>query len=954
MNAADWERAKSLLADAANLPDTDRKQFIIERCPDGDLRRELLELLVSPAPLSEIIAGATLQRGSRLGPYVIGGLLGRGGMGEVYDATDTNLKRHVAIKVLPASMSADIDRLARFQREAELLAALNHPNIAQVHGLERSGGIFALVMELVEGRTLADRLAEGPIPLDEALPIAKQIAEALEAAHGRGIIHRDLKPANITVRPDGTVKVLDFGLAKAMEPGSVPSAIAAVSPTLSMRATQAGIILGTAAYMSPEQASGKPVDQRADIWAYGVVLLEMLSGRRVFYGETVSHVLAAVLTKEPDWAMLPSNTPTPIRRLLRRCLEKDRKNRIHDAGDVRLEIEDALTVPSSEGPIAGATTNVTPAHGSRVAWIVAAVAGAVAVALAVPAARYFREAPPPEMRTDIVTPSGGDPLSFALSPDGRQIVMVGSNAGHTQLWVRSLGDATAHALAGTEGALNPFWSPDSRSVGFFASGKLLRLDLDGGGPRVLAASPSPGGGGTWSANDVILFSPSASGPLSRVSATVGGAPIGVTKLDQGQASHLWPVFLPDGRHFLFYASGQPDIGGIFLGSLEEGTPKRLTAANTGGTYLPGGWLLWVRDGTLVAQHLDLGRSALTGDTVKLADALASDRNERSAVSVSATGLVAYHAVAVSRRQLTWRNLAGALIGTLGPEDENDLGLPSVAPDGRRVAVCRTENGNQDIWLIDATHTSHFTFEPGSDEFPIWSPDGDRIVFRSTRTGSRNLYIKDANGAGTETLLVDSAQPKTATDWSADGRFLLYQSTDPQTGFDIWVRPMTGDQTPWIFLNTPFSERGGRFSPDGRWVTYMSNETGREEIYVRPFAPRPTAGDGAGPAAPTPGGQWQISTKGGIYPSWRADGRAIYYIGPDGAMMAATITVSGSVLESGTPVALFPTRIIGSGIDNGQGRQYDVTRDGRFLINTVLDGGAPAPITLIQNWRPEAK
>ncbi len=914
----------------------------------------------------------TLTPGTRLGPFEILSSLGEGGMGAVYRARDTKLGREVAIKVLLPAVAHDADRLARFQREAQLLAALNHPNIAHLHGIEESSGVTALVMELVEGEDLSQRIARGAIPLDEALPIARQIAEALEAAHEQGIIHRDLKPANIKVRPDGTVQVLDFGLAKAME--GVGGAGAANSPTLSLHATQAGMILGTAAYMSPEQAAGKPVDKRSDLFSFGVVLLEMLTGRRVFDGESVSHVLASVLKDEPDWTTLPANTPAPIRRLLRRCLEKDRKRRLDSASAARLEIDDALTAPAADASSAGVAASTSSARGTRLAWAVAAVAVLAAAGLAVPAVRHLREAPPdapPETRLDIVTPAGRDPLAFALSPDGRQLVFVAAGDGASRLWLRSLSTTTAQPLPGTEGASFPFWAPDSRAVAFFADGQLKRLDLGGGAPRALAAAPS-GRGGSWNADGVLLFAPTIGSPLFRVAAA-GGDAAPVTTLDR-QDSHRWPVFLPDGRHFLFYARGGPDTGGIHLGTLDAGAPTRLTAADTAGTYLPagavrdggpggaealreGGWLLW-RAGTLVAQRLDLARRALTGDPVTLADAVASDETfSRSAAAVSATGLVAYRAGSASRRQLTWVDRTGKVLGTLGAPDEGTLLNPRVAPDGRRVAVQRTVQGNTDLWLLDGARTSRLTFDAGADRGPIWSPDGRRLVFDSDRTGVQDLYGKDASGAGVEARLVASAQTKTATDWSADGRFLLYISFDPQTGGDLWAQemdPSTGaaraGRAPGTVLRTPFSELGGRFSPDGRWVAYQSNASGQWEIYVRPW----TLPAAAGAAAPAPSAQWQVSTAGGIHPSWRADGQALYYLGPDGALMAAPVTTRGTALEPGTPVALFPTRIVGGSGDNAQGPQYDVTRDGRSLINTVLDDAAATPITLILNWRPEGK
>ena len=879
-------------------------------------------------------------------------------MGEVYRATDTKLKRQVALKVLPPAMVADPDRLARFQREAEVLAALNHPHIAAIYGLEESAGLTALVMELIEGDDLSQRIARGAMPIDEALPLAKQIAEALEAAHEQGIIHRDLKPANIKVRPDGTVKVLDFGLAKALDPpaGSAPSS--SMSPTLTTPAmTQAGMILGTAAYMSPEQARGKPVDKRADIWAFGAVLFEMLTGTRAFPGEDLTDTLAAVVRAEPNWTLLPPGVAPALVTYVKRCLHKDPKQRIPDIAAMRLALDGAFETAASP-----ATVAPLPARGAPVAWIAAlAVAVLGMIALAVPALRYLRETAPPELRVDLVTPATNRPEEFALSPDGRQLVFVASGEGIDRLWLRTLATTTAQPLAGTEGASFPFWAPDSRAVGFFADGTLKRLDVGSGGggaPQTLAPV-STARGGTWNADGVILFAP-LFGPLVRVPAS-GGAPVAVTTLDR-QPSHRFPSFLPDGRHFLFYAQGTPDTAGIYLGTLDAPATHRLTASDSAGVYLPsfspgalgpatpGGWLLWVRGGTLVAQRLDLPQAALVGDPLPVADAVRSNpvRNV-AAVSVSASGLVAYRTGASSRRQLTWVDRAGKALGALGAPDENGLSSPSVSPDGHRAMVQRTLQGNQDLWLLDGTRTSRFTFDAALDQFPIWSPDGTRIVFSSSRPGTADLYLGAASRPGAEALLLASPQIKTPTDWSADGRFLLYYSIDPNDQGDLWVLPMEGDPTPWVFLKTPFNERAGAFSPDGRWVAYQSNESGRHEIYIRPFT-----GPGApGAGAPAAGGQWQVSTAGGIHPRWRSDGRELYYLSPSGAMIAASIAVTGTSVAPGAPVALFPTRVFGGGTDSGQGRQYDVSRDGRLLLNTLLDE-AVAPITLLQNWTPEAK
>ena len=913
----------------------------------------------------------SLTPGTRIGPYAIAGSLGAGGMGEVYRATDTNLKRQVAIKVLPSALAGDAERLARFQREAEVLAALNHPHIAAIYGLEKSGGVTALVMELVDGEDLSQRIARGAIPLDEALPIAKQIAEALEAAHERGIIHRDLKPANIKLRADGAVKVLDFGLAKALD-SSPASAPADNSPTITSPAmTMRGTILGTAAYMAPEQAKGEAVDRRADVWAFGAVLYQMLTGRRAFTGEDITDTIVSIVSQEPDWRALPAATPPGLRRLLGRCLKKDPRARLQAIGEARVLIDELLGGAPADMADAGVVAPAAP-QALRLAWVVLAAAVLAAVALAVPTLRHLREtslSAPLETRLDIVTQATEQPTSFALSPDGRQIVFVASGDGGSRLWLRSLATTTARPLVGTERAAYPFWSPDGRSIGFFADAKLKRIDLESesGAARTVADANNLNGG-TWNADGVILFTWNRSSPLFRVPAS-GGTPVAITTL-AGQTSHRFPAFLPDGRHFLYYAEGTPDTRGIYLGALDAQSTSRLTAADTAGAYLPagpgsarasrdGGWLLWVREGALVAQRLDLERQALSGDPLSIADPVAVDAaTNAAAVSVSVAGLVAYRTGAGTRRRLVWLDRSGRELGALGALDENEPRDLSVSPDGHRAVVSRTVQGNQDLWILDGTRTSRFTFNAGVDRFPLWSPDGSRIVFGINRSGVvdvavpaappvLDLYQKLSSGASAEDLLLASPQGKVATDWSTDGRFLLYNSVDPQGDRDLWVLPMEADRSPWVLLKTPFSERWGSFSPDGRWVAYHSNESGQTEVYVRPFA------ETAASSAAVAGGQRQVSTSGGAFPRWRRDGKELYYLGPTAAMMAAPITVTRAALEPGVPVVLFPTRIVGGGADTQQGRQYDVTSDGRFLINTVVDEAA-APITLLMNWNPEGE
>ncbi len=885
-----------------------------------------------------------LTPGTRLGVYQITAPLGEGGMGQVWRATDTTLGRQVAIKILPDAFAADPERLARFEREAKTLAALNHPHIAAIYAVEKSSGTLALVMELVEGDDLSQRIARGAIPLDDALPIAKQIAEALEAAHEQGIIHRDLKPANIKVRADGTVKVLDFGLAKALDPAAASSPEAMHSPTITSPAmTQAGKILGTAAYMAPEQARGTAVDKRADVWAFGVVLYEMLTGKRLFTGATVSDTIAAVLKVEPDWNTLPTDTPTAIRRLLRRCLEKDRKRRLTDAGAARLEIDDALTPQSAvDGAVASGTSANAPR--GRLAWMTGLAAAAVfgMAAMALPTLRYLRETPtpaPPETRLEIATPATSDVVSFAVSPDGRQIVFMASGDGASRLWMRPLDTTAAQPLAGTDGASYPFWSPDSRSIGFFADGQLKRLDLSGGAPQTLAPA-LVGRGGAWSADGVILFAPSNVGPLSRVPAG-GGDVVPVTTLGAGQNSHRFPQFLPGGRQFLYYVQGAAENAGIYLGALDATAVTRVTAADTAGAYAPPGWLLFGQQGTLVARRFDAARGALSGDPVTVADALAIDAASNvGALSVSATGLVTYRAGGVARRQLTWFGRAGQALGTLGAPDATQID-PALSPDGRQVAVSRNAQGNRDLWLVDAARTTRFTFDPAPDLSPVWSPDGRRLVFSRARANIYDLYQKPANGGGAEALLLASPESKTASSWSPDGRSLLYTNSPPTTSRDVWVLPMAGDPKPFPFLNSTFNERSSVFSPDGHWVAYASDESGRFEIYVRPF--------------PGPGGQWQVSTAGGQDPRWRPDGQELYYIAPDSRLMAAPIASAGTVLQPGLPTALFQPRIaLGGTAVLGTRQQYDVAPDGRFLINVSVDEGTAAPITVITNWQPEGK
>jgi eukaryotic-like serine/threonine-protein kinase len=885
-----------------------------------------------------------LPSGTRVGPYSIVAQLGSGGMGEVYRATDTKLKREVALKILPESFAADPDRLARFQREAEVLASLNHPNIAHIHGLEEADGVKALVMELVEGPTLADRITQGAVPLEEALPIAKQIAEALEAAHEQGIVHRDLKPANIKVRPDGTVKVLDFGLAKAMDSPTGSSASVSMSPTITTPAmTQAGMILGTAAYMAPEQARGTKVDKRADLWAFGVVLWEMLTAKRLFEGATVSDTLAAVLKTEPDWTALAPTTPFAIRRLLRRCLEKDQRRRLADAADARIEIDEAQAEPSNTAPETHALSRRT----ERLAWLSSLAVVAIVAALGM----FFRPgvapaaAPRSEMRLEINTPPTTDPASFAISPDGQILAFVAMSEGQPRLWVRPLDSISARALPETDGAGFLFWSPDSRSVAFFADGQLKRIEIDGGSPRTLASAPSAVGG-SWGPDGVILFS-MLGNPIFRVS-DVGGDPMPVTRLNALQGAHYSPQFLPDGRHFLYWAVSGREPNGVFVGRIDGSETRRLLDADFAAVYAPQGYLLLVRQARLFAQPFDPALMSLTGTPFPVADQITNSTERISpAVSVSGGGTIAYRTGSEqgAGKQLTWFDRSGKeLAVNMGGRFASTQLSPQLSPDGRQVALFRLVGGNVDVWLIDVGRgvPTRFTFDSADDVMPLWSHDGHRIVFSSNRRGAHDLYLKSTASGSEETLLLQSPQFKVATDWSSDGRFLLYQSVDPKRNNDIWALPLDKDGKPSgqpvPVVQTDFDEHGGQFSPDGKWIAYVSLKSGRYEVYVQPFG-RPG------------GGEIRMSIDGGDQVRWRPDGRELFYVARDGRLMAVPVRVgsNGETVEPGTPVPLFQTRVV-RGTPIGQ-TQYAVSADGlRFLMNSFIEDTVTSPITVMLNWK----
>jgi Tol biopolymer transport system component len=887
-----------------------------------------------------------LSPGTHLGVYEVTAPVGEGGMGQVYRATDTRLKRQVAIKVLPPSFAADADRLARFQREAEMLASLNHPNIASIYGLEESVGVTALVMELVEGEDLSQRIARGPIPLDEALPIAKQISEALEAAHEQGIIHRDLKPANIKVRHDGAVKVLDFGLAKALEPAAGSSPSMAMSPTITTPAmTQVGVLLGTAAYMSPEQAKGRPADKRSDVWAFGCVLYEMLTGAAAFGGrdETVSELLASVLKSDPDWSALPASTPIAVETLLRRCLTKDPRERLHDIADARLEIRDVGKRPGERA--------ATSAGTNRLAWTLAATLGVVALVLgsllvqsaarpSAPTAVYRSLILPPvgdvnaaasESRTGVPRTRRG--FGLALSPDGRHLALVAPGpAGRPVVWVRPLDNASAHPLAGTEGASNPFWSADGRHIAFVAEGNVIkRVDASGGGVLTLSDRARSSSTGTWSRDNVILFV-GADGSILRMSATGGAAAPATSRDASREGAHTSPSFLPDGRRFLYAAGAEERTSGsVYVGSLDSSERVQLIDNAVLPAYASG-FVLFVRDDTLMAQRFDAGRLALTGEPMPVAEQLrvAGAPATSGAYAVSQSGVLVYQEGLVQKSALVWLDRNGRELGTLS--EPRGFSYLQLSPDQRHLAVSVYDDatGTRDVYLIDTARggRTRVTSEPTDDFSPVWSPHGDRLAFAGRRQGDRtlNLYAANVSGTGGEKRLLDLDGVEIPTSWSPDERFLLFQTPSP--GADIMVLSLADGQVSPL-VSTRFTEGSAQFSPDGRWVAYSSNETGRTEVYVMPF-------QRAGPRV-------AISTDGGGSPRWRHDGKELFYVRGDNTLMAVAVSLNAASVDVGAASPLFRSRF------RSENFPYAVTSDGRFLINRSVDDETPSGITLVVNW-----
>jgi Tol biopolymer transport system component len=967
VSAPSWADLEVLFHEALARAPADRAAFLTERCAGRpDLQAEVEALLRAHEGASgswEMPSEAPqtrLKPGARVGPYEVVAALGAGGMGEVYRAHDRKLGRDVAFKILPRIFTADPDRLARFEREARVLASLNHPHIGAIYGVEDGDGVHALVLELVEGETLADRLTKGALPLNQVLRIAIQIASALDAAHRAGIVHRDLKPGNIMLARSGgasatpMAKLLDFGLAKASA-SAVAGADPSMLPTSPPSLTAPGTILGTCQYMAPEQLEGREADARTDIFAFGAVLYEMLTGKKAFEGTSHASVSAAIMSAAPaPVSALQPLTPPALDRVVATCLAKDPDERWQSAGDLARELK---WIAESGMQVSGAAPRATPVRArARLAWVMAAVATAAALGLG--ALQFARARPEPAaaIRFQVSPPAGssivvGGPAApwQALSPDGQRIAFVVITAGQYTLAVRSFDAGDAHVLPGTEGGNFPFWSPDSRFIGFFAQGKLKKIDVAGGPPLTLCDA-SAGEGGTWNRDGTIVFAPHGTSGLLRVSAA-GGVPAPVTTLDAAkkEQSHRWPWFLPDGRRFLYMATPQTTV---YVGSLdaEERTP--LLASESKVIYADG-YLLFMRQGTLLAQSFDAARLRTMGESFRVAENVGVNMsNARAAFSASTTGVLTYRTSPPAATQVTWFDRSGKRLESIGePGDYRDV---SLSPDGSRAIVHRHEEpSGGGLWLLDFARgtTARFTFDTSHNDSAHWSPDGSRIVFRSDREGGdRNLYEKIASGAGPDELLLTSSEPKDPTNWSSDGRFIVYISEHPKTGVDLWVLPLSGDRKPMSFLRTPFDEGHGRLSPDGRWMTYTSNETGRNEVYGQPFPPS--------------GGKWQVSTSGGAQPRWRRDGKELYYLagaGGETAVMAVEVRATESTFEVGVPKALFRTRIAGAPpqtqvLGTATESSYAGTADGqRFLILTPpLGETAQEPITVVLNWTARLK
>jgi len=886
-----------------------------------------------------------MNQGDSVGPYRILQKVGEGGMGEVYRARDSQLNRDVAIKVLPDLFAADAERLARFTREAQTLASLNHPNIAQIYGLEGTGsGTRALVMELVEGEDLSAIIARGPMPVVDLLSIARQIAEALEAAHGQGIIHRDLKPANVKVRADGTVKVLDFGLAKAMDRAATSSADLMNSPTFTAAPTQMGMIIGTAAYMAPEQARGKPVDKRADIWAFGVVLHEMITGKRLFEGETVSDVLAAVLRADIDWRSIPASVPSDLRRLIVRCLDREPKNRLHDIADARIVIDEIVRGGPAVEPIAAPVPRRSMWL-SVLPWAVAAIAVVTALRLGL----RPRSGPPPTETRPASTFGVLVPADHFLSPsqspiismsaDGRTLLFVAEGKGGESIFRRSLGRMVVTPVDGTESAEHPILSPDGRWIAFFSGGLLRKISVDGGAATRVADALAPRGA-AWAPDGSLIFSPLYTGGLFRVAAS-GGAPVALTTLTDPnvERSHRWPQVLPDGRTVIFTVGltaspGDYDGSNIDAQRLDTGERRTILKGARMARYTSLGYLVYQRDTTLLAVKFDATRLEVTGEPFPIQEAVGGDSSSGAGYfGVSDSGIVAVapEASIPKSRVLVLVDQAGNETPINAPPAS--FSHPRVSPDGRWLtfAIGTGSAADDDVYVLEVStqRMQRLTFGQGHG-LPLWSVDGRRIAFSKGRSGETGISTRAANGSGEEVSLVKSPDFMMADSWHPDGKRLAITNATRSIDIQMLDTGAGGKLTP-LFASPSAGESAAAFSPDGHYVAYTSTETGTDQVIVETF--------------PTGGGKWQISVDGGTNPVWARDGKALYFVAGQGLLAVDVDTKR--VFSPGAP------RVLITGpyeIRTVIQRNYDVGPDGRFaMVKRQLTSSTPREIIVLDGW-----
>lgn len=883
-----------------------------------------------------------------IGQYRVLSKIGEGGMGEVYRARDTRLNREVAIKLLTASFAQDADRLRRFEQEARATSALSHPNILTIYDIGTHEGAPYIVAELLDGEELREQLNAGPLPVRKAIDYALQIVRGLAAAHENGIVHRDLKPENLFVTKDGRVKILDFGLAKLKPQRNEP-----VSSEVATRRqiTHPGTVIGTIGYMSPEQVRGQDADHRADIFSFGSILYEMLTGKRAFQAESMAETMAAIVKEEPPDLIEANGKVSPqLERLVRRCLDKRPEQRFQSASDIGFAIEAICASPGSRTDVAMANVSETGATRSqwaiagryeRLIWVGAAV---LLTITALTASLLFSHRPPGEARAvrfsisppqkEAYLPVSDLRSAMAVSPDGRLLALVMATEGKTQLWVRALSDLAATPLAGSEGATNPFWSPDSRYIGFSAEGKLKKIEATGGPPQVLCNASHWGNSATWNRDGVILFASGTDG-IFRVSAE-GGEPVQISKPDpaRNESHRLWPYFLPDGRHYFFLNGEALKEGGathsIYLGSLDSAATTLLMRGGSRMAYAPPGYLLYVRDGTLLAHPFDAQALRFTADPIPVAEKLSYFQPTGMAdYSISENDVLVYRDLGTLRR-LTMVNRTGAEIQTIG--SSGNYQFPRSSPDGQQFVVNLIDprTGTTDVWIYELSRENpmRFTFEPGMENNPIWSPDGQKIVFAADRGGPPTLVLRARTDSGPgESLTQTHAWVQKPYDWSPDGKFIIYGDGETNTGDDLWLLPMSGERKPTVYLRTQFNEGNARFSPDGRWVAYVSDESGRPEVYVQSFQ---------GVA-----GKTKVSNGGGDHPQWRRDGKELVYLSSDKKLMAVPVT-TGTTFKAGNPAALFSSETEMSG--------FDVSTDGqRFLV--IMNAAEPThwPINVVIAW-----